>query len=155
MRKLLYIAIVLLFASCGTARKMPKVVQVPVHTKTTVKDRITPVALPEDSASLSALFYCDSLNQVRLAQINELKTANMQSQQSFKNGKLTYRIRTVHDTVYIHGKDSIVLKQVPYKVEVPVVTYRQTAIQRFLSIVGAIALALVVLFIAIKFFKPI
>jgi hypothetical protein len=155
MRKLFIIATVLFFASCGTARKMPKVVQVPVHSKTIVKERLVPVTVPADSSMLTALFRCDSLNHVRLAKINELKSMGMQSKVIFKNGKLVYRTITKHDTVFVHGKDSLIVKEVPVTVKVPVVKYRQNGIQRFLTIVGAIALGLIILYIVIKFIKPI
>jgi len=154
MRNFIIILSILILASCGTARNTTKLVQVPVQTKTLVKERLIPVSVPADSSALTALFRCDSLNHVRLVKINELKTAGLQSKVIFKKGRLVYQTLLKHDTIFVHAKDSIITQQVPFKVEVPVVQYKQTALQKFLTIVGAIALGLIVLFIVIKFIKP-
>lgn len=66
-----------------------------------VTERLVPVSVAPDSALLSAIFECDSNNQVILRAYNELKSAGTQSDLSFKDGKLDYGTITAHDTVYI------------------------------------------------------
>ena len=149
MRKLLFILpLFLLLAACGTSTK---IVQVPVETKILVKERLIPVKIQADSATLTALFICDSTNHVRLKEISELKSKKMQSKVVFRKGKLIYRTLRKTDTIFVHGKDSIIERQVPFKVEVQKITYRQTAIQKFLSILGGIALIIIIIIAIIKF----
>jgi len=148
MRKLLFILTIFVFAGCGTATK---VVQVPVRTKILVKERLIPITVKADSATLTALFTCDSTNHVRLKEISELKSKKMQSKVVFKQGRLIYRTLRKTDTIYVHGKDSIIEREVPITVRVPEIHYRQTAIQKFLSIIGGISLLLIIIIAIIKF----
>ena len=154
MRKLIYIVLILIaFTGCRT--KEP-IVHVPVQTKIIIKERLVPVAIAADSTTLTALFECDSLNQVQLKEIQEFKTKEIQSKFNFnaKSGAFLYNTNRVLDTVYIPGKDSIIYQDKPFPVEVETIVYEQTDIQKFLTIIGGIALFLVVMVIAIKAIKP-
>ena len=115
--------IILLFglfilASCKTAQQ--PVISVPINYKERIVERLVPVESPADSTNVLALFECNNLNQVILKQLNEVKSKNMQSQFSFEKGQLKYNAKTDRDTDYIPAKDSIVYREVPVKVNVPV-----------------------------------
>lgn len=69
------------------------------------KDKLTPVAVPGEKATLRARFECDSLNNVLLKNFNELKSKNMNSSFSFANGELDYTAQTEPDTVFIPSTD--------------------------------------------------
>lgn len=152
MKRLIYILLILI-AFTGCRSKKPPIVHVPVETKIIIKERLVPVALPADSSTLTALFECDSLNQVQMKEIGELKTKDVQSQFNFsaKTGAFSYETKRILDTVYIPGKDSIIYQDKPFPVEVETIVYEQTAVQKFLTIVGGIALILVVIGVIIKF----
>ncbi len=44
---------------------------------------------------------------------NELKSAGVESNLSFDNGKLDYKAKAKHDTIFIPAKDSIIYVPVP------------------------------------------
>lgn len=78
-----------------------------------VTERLVPVYLSPDSALLTALFECDSSNQVIMKTYNELKSTGVESSLSFDNGKLDYKANAKHDTIYIPAKDSIIYVSTP------------------------------------------
>jgi hypothetical protein len=149
---------IIVFISCGTSARVH---EIPVRTNTVVHERLVPVALPADSAVLTALLECDSLNRVRLVEISELKSRRVESGFTLSEDKrdsgdnrdvgdaagkqalLVYRIRTVHDTVRVAARDSIVYKDVPVTVEVPVEVNVLTGWQWFQIWTGRIVLVLV------------
>lgn len=153
MRALIFIIFLLAFASC---RSTGNLVEVPVETKIEIRERLVPIPVPADSSTLTALFECDSLNQVQLSEIHELKSKRMQSELSFDKptGTFNYDTKAIHDTIYWPAKDSLVYKDKPYPVEVEKIVYEQTALQKFLTIVGGIALFVVVMGVLLKFMKP-
>ena len=83
-----------------------------------VRDRLVPVYLSPDSALLTALFECDSTGRVLMQEVEELKGKAMETDLSFKDGKLDYKAKAVPDTVYVPGKDSIIYIPQPVEVEV-------------------------------------
>jgi hypothetical protein len=116
------------------------------------------VEIPADSAVLSALLECDSLNNVRLVEIDELKSKRVESSFNLstagnKQSSLNYVVRTVFDTVYISTKDSIIYQEVPLRVEIPVEVNRLTGWQSFQIWTGRIFMFLwliVIIYLAIK-----
>jgi hypothetical protein len=94
-------------------------VPVPIQTKIRVTEHLEPVQLPGDSVNIAALFECNELNQVILKELKEAKSKRVQSDFTFNSGQLKYSATTKPDTVYIHGKDSIVEREVPIRVDVP------------------------------------
>lgn len=83
-------------------------------------EKLVPVNIPADSAMFEALFECDSTNKVILKTLAEEKTKRVNTNTSFKPGKiakLVYRTKTVHDTIYIKQTAKTVIKEtpVPYK----------------------------------------
>lgn len=59
-----------------------------------VRDRLVPVYLSPDSALLTALFECDSTGRVLMRQVEELKGKVMETDLSFKDGKLDYKAKS-------------------------------------------------------------
>jgi hypothetical protein len=136
---------------CGTSAPLR---EVSVRTETVVKERLVRVEIPADSAVVSALLECDSMNNVRLVELNELKSKRVESKTGFsaldsKQSMLNYRVRVVHDTVFVSAKDSIVYKEIPLRVEIPVEVNRLTGWQSFQiwtgRICGGLAILLVLL----------
>lgn len=152
MKKLIFLLLLLALASCRTTGKL---VPIPMQTKTTVRDRLAPVVVPSDSSTLLALFECNNLNQVQLKEIRELKSKGVESKLDFNKttAALSYKVKVIHDTIYVPVKDSLVYQDKPYPVEVEKIVYEQTAVQKFLSIFGGIALLLLVIGVVIKFIK--
>lgn len=152
MKKLIFLLLLLALASC---RSTGKIVEIPVQTKIVVRERLVPVAIPADSSALTALFECDSLNQVQLKQLHDLKSKRVQTTTDFnqKTGAFNYATKTTPDTVFLPATDSLVYQDKPYPVEVEKIVYEQTAVQKFLSIFGGIALLLLVIGVVIKFIK--
>jgi hypothetical protein len=126
---------------------------VPIQYKERIVERLVPVTLPADSSSIKALFECDSLNNVVMRELNESKTKGVESQVSFTNGWLNYHTVTIHDTVYVAAKDSIIYKEVPFRVEVPVEVNKLTQWQILQIWAGRALFALVLVWIGLSYFK--
>lgn len=118
MRFINCIVILLFFAGCRVTK--PAVVQVPVEARTTITERLVPIAIPGDSAVLIALFECDSNYNVLLKQFNEVKSQRLGSELSFAAGRLDYNVTKPSDSVHVVERAIEVEREVP--VEVPVTT---------------------------------
>lgn len=112
-----------------------------------VKERLVPVYISPDSTLLTALFECDSNKQVILRQMEELKGKSMESNLSFKDGRLDYKAKANPDTLYLPGKDSIIY--VPQPVEVKVELNRLTWWQETWIRAGKVLSALTALLLVI------
>ena len=119
-----YIAVSLV--ACVTQKPQS---QVQVKTIEKEVEKLVPYALPPDSAAIEALFECDSLNQVQLKELNELKAKGWQTNFSFINGLLKYKMHQPSDTIYITGKDKYIYQDVPIEVVKEVPVYKQTGWQ--------------------------
>ena len=67
---------------------------------------------------MRAYFECDSLNNVLLTKIDEVKSKNIATGFSFQNGILNYNATTQPDTVYLPSETTYIEKEVPIPVEV-------------------------------------
>ncbi len=112
-----------------------------------MKERLVPVYISPDSTLLTALFECDSNKQVILRQMEELKGKSMESNLSFKDGRLDYKAKANPDTLYLPGKDSIIY--VPQPVEVKVEVNRLTWWQETWIRAGKVLSALTALLLVI------
>ncbi len=141
-------ALMLLLALCVLSCRGPKNASLaPVNLPgNLVTERLVPVYLPADSALLTALFECDSNNQVILKAYDELKSQGMNSHLTFENGRLDYDLETVHDTVYLPAKDSIIYVPQPVEVEVNRLTWWQETWMR----IGKISLSILALWLGLK-----
>lgn len=144
---------ILVMFSCKTAKQ--SVIEVPVQYKERIVERLVPVTVPADSSSVKALFECDSLNNVVMRELNESKTKGVESKVSFTNGWLNYHTVTIHDTVYVTAKDSIIYKEVAIRVEVPVEVNRLTKWQAFQIIFNRILFFIIAIWALIHYFNPI
>ena len=121
-----------------------------------VRERLVPVYLSPDSALLTALFECDSTNQVVLRQMEEWKGKSMETGWSFENGRLDYQAKTAPDTVYLPGQDSIIYvpQPVEVKVEVNRLTWGQEAWIRVGKALAALMAGLLIFILIKKRLKP-
>lgn len=137
-----------LLISCKTKQHL---IQVPIKHFERKVTTLVPFFVPGDSVSLSALFECDSLNNVLLRDLAERKSKNMHTYFDFKNGKLNYNAKTQPDTVFVPSDTIYIEKEVPVIVQVEVI--RMSKLQRiffFIGIISTTAIA-VWLFIKLKF----
>lgn len=111
-----------------------------------VRERLVPVYLSPDSALLTALFECDSTGRVLMQEVDELKGKRMETDLSFKDGKLDYKAKAVPDTVYVPGKDSIIYIPQPVEVEVNRLTWWQETWMR----IGKISISILALLLGLK-----
>lgn len=148
--KILLIGITALTVSCKAKQQ---VTPVPVRAETRVTERLVEIQLPADSAWLTAWLDCDSTNQVILRGMSERKSPGVFSDLKFQNGVLNYKSQTKPEPQQVAVRDSIVYKEIPVTVEVPVIEYRQTKTQNFLSRVGGLTLLFFGLRFAWKFLK--
>lgn len=151
MKKIVFLFVIsALLISCKSKQS---VVEVPVKTVEKVTERLVEIQLPADSAWFTAFLECDSANQVIMRGLNEKKSPGVLSDLKLNNGVLDYRTKTNPITPKVAVKDSIVYKEIPVTVEVPVVEYRQTRWQAFTSKIGTITLILLLLIGAWKLIK--
>ena len=151
MKKIVFLFVIsALLISCKSKQS---VVEVPVKTVEKVTERLVEIQLPADSAWLTAWLECDSTNQVILRGLNETKSPGIFSDLKFQNGVLNYKAETKPAPHKATVRDSIVYKEIPVTVEVPVVEYRQTRWQAFTSKIGTITLILLLLIGAWKLIK--
>ena len=104
-----------------------------------VRDRLVPVYLSPDSALMSALFECDSTGRVLMRQVEELKGRTMETDLSFKDGKLDYKAKAAPDTIYV-----------PQEVKVEVEVNRLTWWQETWIRTGKLSLSLLALLLGLK-----
>ena len=139
MRKRHFITIlaILLIAGCKSKQRIATMPPAKHIERTTTK--LNPFYIPADSTTLQAYFECDSLNKVLLKRISESKTARMESEIDFKDGRLSYRAKAQPDTVYLPSDSVFIEKEIPYPVEVEKIEFRQTKLQRAFWLIGIIA----------------
>ena len=147
MRKIVFIAFLLLLIGCKT--KHP-VIQVPVKTVERKVTTLVPVFIPGDSALLRAVFECDSLNNVLLKSFDETKGGGVGSNLQFKDGVMDYKADFKPDTVYLPSDTVYTEKEVPVVVEAVKVEYRQTKLQHVFFLIGIIAVTAGAVWLAIK-----
>lgn len=148
--KKLIIVHMLLLALCVQSCKGTKAVSLaPVNLPDNLtRERLVPIYLSPDSALLTALFECDSNNQVILKAYDELKSQGMNSRLTFEDGRLDYDLQAVHDTVYLPAKDSIVY--VPQEVEVIKEVNHITWWQETWMRIGKLSLSILAIWLGLK-----
>ncbi len=124
LKVLLIVFTAVLLVACKTQQP-----QVQIKTIEKEVEKLVPYALPPDSTTISALFECDSLNQVQLKELDELKAKGWQSSFYFNDGLLQYKLKQPPDTIYIPGKDRYIYQDVPVEVVKEVIVYKQTDFQ--------------------------
>lgn len=134
MRSVLTLLIAIALFSCNR-KTLPQ--QVPVNSTELVRERTVPVPVPGDSSLLSALFACDSLNNVYLQAISEQKGKRVESGVKFENSRLLYKTIYRHDTILVPVTDTIRETEIPLMVEVPVEVNRLKWWQKALAWAGA------------------
>jgi len=127
--------------------------QVAIQYREKIVERLVPVVMPPDSASVKALFECNEKNQVVLKELTDIRSKNVRSRYSLTNGAFRYSALTKPDTVYLRAKDSIVSRDVPIRVEVPVEVNRLTWWQKTQIYAGRICFILFFLLGAYEIIK--
>lgn len=150
--KSIYLLFVIAILLVGCRATKTSVIKVPIQYKERIVERLIPVKINGDSLKMRAFFECDSLNQVVMKKSSEQKSKGIESALSFDKGQLNYNAKTVHDTIYIKGKETTITRDVPIRVEIPVVTNELTKWQSFQIIAFRILISLVLLIVAYKMF---
>ena len=94
--------------------------EIPIRYEERIVERLVPVIAPADSASIAALFECDSLNHVIMKSLSEQKGKNVESRFTYARGSLKYNFMTAPSISYARVKDSLIYREVPVKVPVEV-----------------------------------
>lgn len=155
MRNIAYLIIIVLsLGACSSSRKAKSnLIQVPVMEKIQVNNRLVPVYIPPDSATIKALFECDSLNNVRLKELTELKSSSATTDFTFQNNTLRYKADFKRDSVRVQVRDSIIEREVPVEVPVPYEVNILTGWQWFQIWLGRILGGLLLIFVGFKIAK--
>ena len=151
MKNLLFILLLSIIAfSC---RSRPEAIVLQGEVKEKVVERLVPYALPEDSTRLVALLECDSLNQVIIKELSEVKSGKIQSGLSLTGGIFDYSTYHPPDTVYVPAKDSIIYIRdlYPVYVEMPIEVNKLTKLQSFQIRVAWIAEIILLCYLAFGF----
>ena len=136
---LLIIILVFSVASCKNIK------EVPVKTETVITERLVPISIPADSAVVSMLFSCDSLNRVLLTKYSEQKTANVSTELKSNNNAVEIKFKNNPDTVFKVIRDTNSYKEIPIIIK----TEKKVNVLKFwqkgLMLIGVIALVLLAL----------
>lgn len=137
MRNVFILLIAITLFSCNR-KTLPQ--QIPVKSTEVIRERLVPVPVPGDSSLLSALFACDSLNNVYLRTISEQKGKSIETGLTFENNRLSYKTVYKTDTILVQVTDTIRETEVPIMVEVPVEVNRLKWWQKALTWAGGLFL---------------
>ena len=148
----------LVFAACSKELYQP-LSQETIIEKTVEKEvpRDTVIIVQPDSTILSALVECNERGQARLKEIEQLRNSQ-RAQTSLKMEDNRLEVKTVVDSMGIYllykerykKKEKIKTVTVTETVEVNVLHWWQEALIR----VGAVSLAVIVLWVAFRLLKP-
>ena len=127
MKNILILAVFLTVAACNPCRwvtRCPSQVITDTVTETYIQTwRDTVVYIEENESTLEAWFYCDSMNQVILRQLDVEKTKGVKTESEFKAG--VFRFRVMADSVKIlnkiiteiKGRETIIMNPVNLEIE--------------------------------------
>lgn len=153
-----HIALILLVIAFAACRPKGLITQVPVQSRTAINQRPVVLHVPQDNASVSALFSCDSNNRVILADYAELHSKYMNLSSIITqtpNGGLSLNIdaTTIRPDTVVVVSDTTIYKEVPVINEVPVYIEKEyTNLVKVLLLSGGLFWAIALYYI-IKFFK--
>lgn len=151
---LIVITLTILLGSC--IRR--EIIEVPIKDSTSLKINREFVAkeipLPADSSTVKALFRCDSLGRVYLAEINSLQGHRVKQETNFVDG--VFLIKATDNATKRVEKSrtdttSVIIREVPVRVEVPVTTNILTRLQQAQVYLGRILLIILAIMLLIKF----
>lgn len=157
MRRYLLPLLFLFLVGCRSYR--PAVTASHTTTDTTtiiIRDRLVPVHMPEDSATLEALLRCDENGRVLMTDLMMESSRRLDlSLRVDSLNRLLARAATRPDTVYVAAHDTIILeakKETEYKeletvIEIP---RRISAVELYLIVSAVIAHAALLFFIGYK-----
>lgn len=85
-----------------------------------------------------------------MKEISEVKSKNISTNHSFKNGVFDYKAETQPDTVWLPSDTIYSSEEIPVEVEVPVVEIKMSPFQRVFFVIGLIAAGFILASIVIK-----
>ena len=149
MRAFIYIFLTFIgcsvFLGCKTGKHLTSTDS---HTQIIVHDKLIPVFRPSDSASIRALLECDSNGRVFLSWFDMAQSENAKLRfQLDSMGNLLADFKVPSDTVYIHGKDSTIIKAEVKYIEVE---RKRNSWEKFCIGFTIIALLSIIAFVILK-----
>lgn len=93
----------ILWLATGCRNQQPVVV---IEYQERIVERVVPIELPADSSELRLLLECDSLNNVLISEVSELKTKRITSEFTLSSNQLVYKTKTIRDTVFVPVVDT-------------------------------------------------
>lgn len=108
MRSIILLCITCSFCACRSSRHLPSVYE---RTDSIYVEKLVPVMLPEDSASIQALLECDKNGKVILRQLDMSNTQNVRLLFRLDSlGNLLTKMKVPPDTLYLPSKEKLVYK---------------------------------------------
>jgi hypothetical protein len=142
--------------SCRVTRQQD---EVPLETKTEVRERNVDIAAVQDSGAIRAYFECDSNNKVVLREYNQLMSdfVSLKSLMTPTDKGLLFTadLKTNHPPTKATVRDSLVYKEVPVKVKGDTieVTKPLTWLQKLLIYSGSALWLIIIFYTGFKFYK--
>lgn len=147
LNKILLIFLLIGFIGC---RSKAPVIPVPVKTFEKQVTKLVPVYMPTDSALLTAYLECDSANKVILRNLDAKKTKGMQTDFSFKDGRLDLKSKAGGDSVMVKHDITVMEKEIPIPVPVETIKYKMNAWQRVFYYIGLFGSIIGAVYVTIK-----
>lgn len=114
---------------------------------------LVPIFVGDDSASLKALFECDSTNRVLMKSFEEEKGRKTGSTLKFSDGVLDYKTKTKPDTVYVRSDTIETRREIPVYVEVAKEVNKLTKWQKLRIAIGDVTIVLLSVYAALRLIK--
>ena len=149
------IVMVSYFSGCKALPKPKPTIadSVAVNEKYVQVDKLTAVSMPGDSLTFKAIMECDSLNQLLIRSVYELKSERMNAAFSLDKGVFTYKAKTKPDVVYVKSTDKwyYIHKHITRTVTIARTVQVHVNTWSWLDWVGLITIIILVLHIIFKF----
>ena len=142
---LLILLIVGIAPGCKTGSKA---VSTADSTRVEVREKLIPVVNPADSANIRALLECNEEGEVLMKAYDSEVSKNAALKVKFDSlGRLDVKVKVVHDTIFIPGKDSI---RIEYKERTIEVERKLSPWEKFCKRFTLIMIIILILFFGYK-----
>ncbi len=138
----------MIFTGCRTAKDTSSVTM----NDSVYVEKLVPVYIqnPADSSLLDAYFKCDSLGNVYIAQITDLKSKGIQTSLNFNKGNLIYKTNKPADSIltYTINKETKINNQLTTTITKTVT--QMSSFEKVFFWIGLIGTVLLLVFLGIK-----
>lgn len=143
LKNVITLLIALCFLSLTSCKPQKHTVGTPIQTIDRIVERLVPYTVPADSAAIIARLACDSLNNVYVREINELKSKGIETDLKLNDNTLIYVVKKPPDTVYVKVTDTTRYREIPIYIDVPVEVNKLTWFQKTMMWIGSAVVILI------------